>query len=165
MTSRSCVSCCAFTAISRPPQRREGRTLLPVATDWPGHYPHVAGTITVLVGGGADRDGPGLGSGETPLHWAAWVVDLEAISALLDAGAAIDAGGAVFAGGPPTARATAFGVWEGARLLLERGASTNLFEASALGLVARVEGPLSTGHATGADIVSGLWGSCHGGQL
>ncbi|MEO6511448.1 MAG: hypothetical protein ABIO16_10690, partial [Nocardioides sp.] len=33
------------------------RTLLHVATDWPGHFPRVADTIEVLVAAGADVDG------------------------------------------------------------------------------------------------------------
>jgi hypothetical protein len=146
--------------------RHQGRTLLHVATDWPGHYPHVAGTITTLVGAGADPDAPSLGDhAETPLHWAASSGDLDAINALLDSGADIDSPGAVIAGGTPMADATAFGEWDAARLLLERGASTNLFEAAALGLVARVEAHLTTGHPTREDLTSGLWGACHGGQL
>ena len=48
------------------------RTLLHVATDWPGHFPNVRGTLTALVVGGADIDAPSIGDhAETPLHWAA----------------------------------------------------------------------------------------------
>src|SRR3954454_9072683 len=48
------------------------RTLLHVATDWPGHYPSVAETISVLVGAGADVNARFHGPHkETPLHWAA----------------------------------------------------------------------------------------------
>src|SRR5918994_7021509 len=34
------------------------RSLLHVATDWPGHFPNVAATIEVLVAGGAHLDPP-----------------------------------------------------------------------------------------------------------
>src|SRR5262245_58962189 len=48
------------------------RTLLHVATDWPGNYPCVAGTISLLSAAGADVDARFVGSHqETPLHWAA----------------------------------------------------------------------------------------------
>ena len=51
---------------------------------------------------------------ETPLHWAASSDDVEALDALLDAGADIEAGGAVIAGGTPIADAVAFGQWNAA---------------------------------------------------
>ncbi|MDR6809698.1 hypothetical protein J2Y45_006814 [Dyadobacter sp. BE34] len=45
------------------------RTLLHVATDWPGHFPNIAQTIKTLVDAGADVNaqftGPHI---ETPLH-------------------------------------------------------------------------------------------------
>jgi len=48
------------------------RTLLHVATDWPGHYPHVADTISALVAAGADVNARFIGShSESALHWAA----------------------------------------------------------------------------------------------
>lgn len=37
---------------------RERRTLLHVATDWPGHFPRVAETIALLMERGADADAP-----------------------------------------------------------------------------------------------------------
>lgn len=49
------------------------RTLLHVATDWPGHAPRVAETIWAHA--------------ETPLHWAASSDDVEAGDALRDLGA------------------------------------------------------------------------------
>ncbi len=69
------------------------------------------------------------------------------------------------AGGTPMADATAFGQWDAARLLLRRGAATNLFEAAALGLVSRVEDHLASGDITGEAVTSGFWGACHGGAL
>jgi uncharacterized protein len=45
------------------------RSLLHVATDWPGHYPNVADTIAILVAAGADAHarftGPPVGSSAT----------------------------------------------------------------------------------------------------
>lgn len=146
--------------------RHGGRTLLHVATDWPGNHPDVAATITALVAAGADPNAPCLGAHpETPLHWAASSGDLDAIDALLDAGADINARGAVIAGGTPMADATAFGNWAAARRLLDRGADTTLFEAAALGLVDRVQHHLDTGPLDTATITSGFWGACHGGHI
>ena len=55
------------------------------------------------------------------------------IDALLDAGANIEAPGAVIGGGTPLADAVAFGQWQAARRLVERGARTSLWQAAALG--------------------------------
>jgi len=145
--------------------RRGGRTLLHIATDWPGHFPNVAATINTLVQAGADPNTPSIGEHQaTPLHWAASSGDVAALNALLDAGADINAPGAVIAGGTPLADATAFGEWSAARLLVERGARTNLFEAAALGLVERVKTLLATEQPTTENITSSFWGACHGGQ-
>lgn len=98
------------------------RTALHAATDWPGHFPDVGRTIAQLVAAGAPVDGRFAGPHrETPLHWAASSDDVEAVDALLDAGADIEADGAVFTdarpcptpscspnGGPPS------GWWSGA---------------------------------------------------
>src|SRR5579863_2437579 len=76
------------------------RTLLHVATDWPGHFPNVRATIEALVTHGADVDAPFKGRhSETPLHWAASSNDVEALNALLDHKADIEALGAVIGGG------------------------------------------------------------------
>jgi Ankyrin repeat len=69
---------------------------------------------------------------ETPLHWAASSDDVEALDALLDAGADIEAAGAVIAGGTPLDDAVAFAQWHTARRLVERGAYANLFNAAGL---------------------------------
>lgn len=69
-------------------------TLLHIATDPPGHYPHGAETVAVLVEAGVDVSAPCTGPhAETPLHWAASSNDLDALDALLDAGADIEAPG------------------------------------------------------------------------
>lgn len=146
--------------------RHEGRTLLHIATDWPGHYPNGAATIAALVAAGADPNRGCLGQHpETPLHWAASSNDIAAIDALLDAGADINAPGAVIAGGAPMADATAFGQWDAARRLLERGAATTLFEAAALGLVDEVRRHLDTVEQDTDNLNSSFWGACHGGHV
>ena len=140
------------------------RTLLHVVTDWPGHLPHTAGTIAALVAAGADVDARCTGPHtETPLHWAASSDDVEALDALLDAGADIDAPGAVIGGGTPMADAVAFGQWAAARRLVERGARTNLWQAAALGLLDRVREELA-GEPSQADLDNALWCAAHGGQ-
>src|SRR5919106_2079842 len=73
------------------------RTLLHVATDWPGHYPRVAATIAALTAAGAPVDARNAPGTETPLHWAASSDDIEALDALVTAGADIEAPGAVIA--------------------------------------------------------------------
>lgn len=142
------------------------RTLLHVVTDWPGHFPNGAEIVATLVDAGADVNARFTGPhSETPLHWAASSDDVAVLDALLDAGADIEARGAVIGGGTPLADATAFGQWQAARRLLERGAHTTMWEAAALGLLDRVAGyfeqdsPPSMGDATGA-----FWGACHGGH-
>ncbi len=127
-------------AVARVGNDRESRTLLHVATDWPGHFPNGAATVAALVRAGADVNARFVGAHtETPLHWAASSDDVEVLDALLDAGAEIDANGAVIAGGTPLADATAFGQWHAARRLVERGAHAGLWEAATLGLLDRVQ--------------------------
>jgi hypothetical protein len=148
------------------PRCRESRTLLHVVTDWPGHVREAAAKIRVLVAAGADVDARFTGAhSETPLHWAASSDDIEALDALLDAGADIEAGGAVIGGGTPIADAVAFGQWRAARRLLERGAATTLWQAAALGLVDRVREELGrTPAPTQEDLDNALWCAAHGGQ-
>jgi uncharacterized protein len=143
------------------------RTLLHVATDWPGHFPNVAETIEVLVRAGADVDARFRGPHEeTALHWAASSDDTEALTALLDAGADIDADGGVIAGGTPLGDATAFAQWDAARALVARGARASLFDLAALGmtedLVAILDGPVP---ATPDNVNHAFWSACHGNQL
>lgn len=124
-------------------ERGVARTLLHIAADWPGHYPNGARTVAILAAAGADVNAvvPQLGphgSSETPLHWAASSNDVEVLDALLDAGADIEAPGAVFTNGTAMSDAVIFAQWRAARRLLERGATTTLWQAAALGLVERV---------------------------
>lgn len=132
------------------------RTLLHVATDWPGHYPNVAAIINTLTAAGADPNAPGVGRHpETPLHWAASSDDVGAIDALVAAGADIG-------DGTPLADATAFGQWNAARRLIEHGAQSTLWESAALGLTDRVIKHSNDNHPAAGDITASFWGACHG---
>ncbi len=143
-----------------------GRTLLHAATDFPGHYANAGESIRLLVAHGADPNarlqGPNV---ETPLHWAASCNDVEALDALLDHGADIEADGAVIANGTPLADAVAFAQWAAAERLVERGAIANLWQAAALGLLARVESFFAGGTPPQEEITKAFWCACHGGQL
>ena len=115
------------------------RTLLHVATDWPGHFPNGPATVFALIEAGADVNARFSGSySETPLHWAASSDDVAVLDVLLDAGAEIEAAGGVIGGGAPLADAVAFGQWQAARRLVERGAKVNLWQAAALGMADRL---------------------------
>ena len=143
-----------------------GRSLLHVATDWPGHFPNCRETIALLAQAGADPDA-GLADSpvdafERPLHWAASADDVEAIDALLDNGANIEASGAVFTGGTPMSDAVVFAQWCAAERLLSRGAVTTLWQAAALGLYERVRELAES--APKDDLTSALWHACRGGQ-
>lgn len=143
------------------------RTLLHAATDWPGHFPNNSQVVQLLIDAGADVNARFTGPHtETPLHWAASSDDVDVIDVLLDNGADIEAPGAVIAGGTPLADATAFGQWNAARRLIERGARSNMFESATLGLLDRIE-PLFEADSppTAGDVTGAFWGACHGGQL
>jgi uncharacterized protein len=144
----------------------QSRTLLHVSTDWPGHFPNVGQTIGLVVGRGGDVNARFVGShAETPLHWAASSDDVEAAAALLDAGADLEAPGAVLGGGSPLADAVGFGQWQVARLLAERGATTRLKDAAALGLMDRLARLLDADEPPDADEITGaLWSACHAGR-
>src|ERR687892_1326998 len=127
-------------AVDSDGREHSSRTLLHVATDWPGHFPNGPATVAVLVEAGADVNARFRGPHtETPLHGAASSNDVEVLDALLDAGADIEAPGAVLGSGPPLADATGFGQWQAAHRLLEPGAQTTLSDAATLGLMDRVE--------------------------
>lgn len=142
------------------------RSLLHIATDWPGHFPNNVETVTTLIGAGADVHARFRGPHtETPLHWAASSDDVEVVDALLDAGADIEADGAVIGGGTALADATAFGQWNAARRLIERGARSTMFESAVMGLLDRAEADLGATPAPGpTDIDAAFWGACHGGR-
>jgi len=142
------------------------RTLLHVATDWPGHFPNNTETVVTLVASGADVNAEFAGRhSETPLHWAASSDDVGVIDVLLDHGANIEARGSVIGGGTPMSDAVAFGQWQAARRLVERGAQTTLWQAAALGLMDRVEEYFKTvPPPTPDEITNAFWCACHGAQ-
>src|SRR5712671_3973178 len=49
----------------------KSRSMLHMATDWPGHFPNVASVITLLIKAGADPNAWMTGGrfSETPLPW------------------------------------------------------------------------------------------------
>ena len=153
------------TALIRFPDGA-ARTVLHLATDWPGHFPRNVETVELLIAAGADVNariqGPHT---ETPLHWAASSDDVDVLDALLDGGADIEADGAVIGGGTALTDATAFGQWRAAQRLIDRGARSTLFESAVMGLLDRVTTGLSGDPApSDQDISWAFWGSCHGGQ-
>ena len=139
------------------------RSILHLCTDWPGRWPHVAQMIALIVEAGGDPnarcEGPHT---ETPLHWAASCNDVDAIDALIAAGADIEADGAVIGGLTPLADAAAFGQWAAARRLVDHGATVSFWQAAALGHVEQLRAEIEamdTERRTHA-----LWSACHAGQ-
>ena len=145
---------------------QKSRTLLHIATDWPGNFPNGAQSVVVLIEHGADVNAQSIGKhAETALHWAASSDDVAVLDALLDHGADIEANGACIGGGTPLADAVAFGQWKAARRLIERGALANLWQAAALGLMDRVKTHFDDGAVpTPDEITHAFWCACHGGQ-
>lgn len=151
-------------------RRGVSRTLLHIVADWPGHFPNGSDAIAILVAAGADVNArvvhPGPhGSPETALHWAASSDDVAVLDALLDGGADIEAPGAVFTAGTPMSDAVVFGQWRAARRLLERGATTTIWQAAALGLLDRVRDFCSIEPPPVREqITNSFWNACRGGQ-
>jgi ankyrin repeat protein len=147
----------------RAPNCDDTRSLLHIVADWPGHLPNAAAMVKLLATAGADVDARGQGRvSETPLQWAASCDDIAVLDALLDAGADLEADGAVIGGGTALDDAVAFGQWNAARRLVERGATVSLRDAAALGLVERMAELV-----VGADeekLAGAMWYACHGGQ-
>lgn len=146
------------------------RTLLHIAADWPGHFPDGPQTVATLIAAGADVDAavvhPGGGAPETALHWAASSDDVGVLDALLDGGADIEAPGAIFTGGTAMSDAVVFAQWRAARRLLERGATTTLWQAAALGLLDRVRQKFAIDPPPSSqEITNALWHAARGGQL
>jgi ankyrin repeat protein len=146
--------------------RGSQRSLIHIATDWPGHFPNVRAVITTLVQAGADPNAAMIGPhAETPLHWAASSDDVEALDALLDNGADMELPGAIFTDGTPMSDAVVFGQWKAARRLLQRGAKTTFWQASALGILDQVKSSFESGTVPAPDeVTKSFWHACHGGQ-
>lgn len=142
------------------------RSLLHVATDWPGHFGNGREVAAALIESRADVNARFIGQPrETPLHWAASSDDVEVLEVLLDAGADIEADGGVISGGTPLADARAFKQWQAAHMLVERGAQTTLYDEAALGLMDRIEKRFAQDPQPGADDVNAaFWNACNGGR-
>lgn len=143
-------------------------TALHAATDWPGFFPRGSEVVAVLIEAGADPDAAVEGSwhAETPLHWAASSDDTEVAKALIDGGADIEAPGASIAGGSPLDNAVGYGCWRVAWLLVGAGARVDrLWQASALGMMSRVEELIAASPPTHQDLTDAFWQACNGGQL
>jgi ankyrin repeat protein len=142
----------------------QGRTMLHVATDWPGYLPNGPEIVRVLIDHGADpnhRGGDGR-DGETPLHWAASSDDVDVARALLDGGADPEApDGSI---GTPLDNAIGYGCWNVAHLLAASGASIDkLWHAAALGRLDLVETLLASS-ADGDQISQAFWHACAASQ-
>jgi uncharacterized protein len=71
----------------------------------------------------------------------------------------------VLGGGSPLSDAVGFGQWNAARRLIERGATAQLWEAAALGLLDRVEAFFAGDERPDPEaITEAFWSACHGGQ-
>lgn len=150
--------------------RGVARTLLHLVADWPGHFPNAARCVARIVAAGADPNAPLLtadphGPTETPLHWAASSDDVVVLDALLDGGADIEAAGGACTGGAPMSNAVIFAQWRAARRLLERDATTTIWQAAALGLLGRVRQHVATmPPPSPRDVTNAFWHACRGGQ-
>jgi ankyrin repeat protein len=150
--------------------RGVSRTLLHVVADWPGHFPNGPHIVATLIAAGADVNAGVMharpnASHETALHWAASSDDVDVLDALLDSGADVEAPGAVFTGGPPMSDAVIFAQWRAARRLLERGATTTIWQAAALGLLDRVQRLcVQTPPPPAEQVTNAFWNACRGGQ-
>lgn len=142
------------------------RSLLHIATDYPGHYPNARKTIELLVKTGADVNASFIGPHkEKPLHWAASNDDVESVEILVQLGADLEADGGVIGNGTPLDDARIFGQWNAARRLVELGAKTRIFDEAALGLMEKLRERFATKNIPQRDIDCALWNACHAGQL
>ena len=151
---------------SADPRSSEG-TLLLVSADRPGRLSRCARTVALQVhAGGQDSlacTGP---HASTALHWAASANDVDALDALLDAGADIEALGGVFYRGTPLADAVGFGQWQAARHLIDHGALSTLWKAAAVGLRSRILDFFpDRAYPDQEDVNTGFWYACYGGQF
>lgn len=144
----------------------EGRTLLHILADWPGHITSAPELARVIVAAGADINAPFMGDlhSETALHWAASNNDVALLDILLDLGSNIDAEGGVI-DKTPLADARAFLQVEAAHRLISRGAEATLQDLSTLGLLDRVRAHYQESEPTQHDTDCAFWNACHGSQL
>jgi hypothetical protein len=143
------------------------RAPLHLATDWPGYFPAGPAVVQLLLDYGADPNVAMTGRNpETPLHSAASSDDVDVAVVLIDGGADIDRLGGCIGGGPPLDNAVAFGCWNVARLLVDRGATVGLWHAAALGKQAVVESFVDADPPPSTESLNeAFWQACHGGQL
>jgi uncharacterized protein len=142
----------------------QGRTLLHVATDWPGYLPNAPEIVRVLIEHGADPNhrGGNNTTGETPLHWAASSDDVDVARALLDGGADPEApDGSI---GSPLDNAIGYSCWHVAELLAASGARIDkLWHAAALGRLDRLETLLAS-NTDEEQISQAFWHACAASQ-
>jgi uncharacterized protein len=146
-------------------RRRPGsRTVLHLATDWPGFFPNGPDMVRALVAAGADINATTEAqSPETPLHWAASSDDADVAEALVDAGADLEVAGGSIAEGTPLVNAVGYACWQVAHLLVRRGARVDrLWVAAGVGVLPRLNELLPS--STSADINQAFWHACSGGQ-
>lgn len=144
----------------------EGRTLLHLLTDFPGHLPNNTTVVKLLIDAGCDINAPFAGKhSEAPIHWAASCDDVEVLDALLDAGVDINARGG-FVAETPLANARAYQQLKCAHRLVERGATVTLSDAAALGLLDKAKAMYAGDpKPTERDLNRAFWNACRGSQL
>ena len=74
--------------------RIDGRTLLHVVADWPGHFPNGAAVVTALIAAGADHGTSTATNSvdeEHHIHWAASSGDVAVLDTLIVGGADMEA--------------------------------------------------------------------------
>lgn len=142
------------------------RTLLHIATDWPGHYPNNVEVINLLASFQVNMNAVFVGPHqETALHWAASNNDVFAIEALIKNKANIEAKGGIFYNGTPLTNARIFAQWEAAKKLIAYGAKTTIHDEAALGLIDHLSQRLKTERITQEERNIAFWNACRGGQL
>jgi len=143
------------------------RTLLHLFADWPGHRRNPQGIVALLRAAGADLNAScdPARVAETPLHWAASNDDVELVDVLLDAGADVNAPGCVINGLGPVADAAIFGGVRAGRRLVDRGATTNIYQAAALGFIDLVRRELDGKPGPDAErVTAAFWAACGSGN-
>jgi uncharacterized protein len=141
----------------------QGRTLLHIATDWPGYLPGGPQVVRLIIERGADpNDRGGKEDGETPLHWAASSDDVDVARALIDGGADAEApNGSI---GTPLDNAIGYGCFAVAHLLAARGVPIDkLWHAAALGNLDRLEELLAL-DADSEQVSQAFWHACAASQ-